>query len=55
MFWCYKNSLMNHEGTKRCLVLCGSEILAILCVIVGKINNMLLCVKFMLICACVMY
>ena len=34
--------------------LCGSEILAILCVIVAKINNMLLCVKLMLICACVM-
>ena len=25
--------------------LCGSEIWAILCVIVGEINNMLLCVK----------
>ena len=35
--------------------LCGSEIWAILCVIVGKINNMLLCVKIMLICAYVMY
>ena len=35
--------------------LCGSEIWAILCVIVGKINNMLLCVKIMLICACAMY
>ena len=34
----------------------GSEIWAILCVIVGKINNMLLCVKkIMLTCACVMY
>ena len=43
------------EGTKRCLVLYGSEIWAILCVIVRKINNMLLCVKFMLLCACVMY
>ena len=32
-----------------------SEICAILCVIVGKINNMLLCEKIMLICACVMY
>ena len=44
-----------HEGTKRCPVLYGSEIWAILCVIVGKINNMLLCVNIMLICACVMY
>ena len=43
------------ERTMRCPVLYGSEILVILCVIVGKINNMLLCVKFMLICACVMY
>ena len=44
-----------HEGTERCTVLCGSKIWAILCVIVGKINNLLLCVKIMLICACVMY
>ena len=29
--------------------LCGFEILAILCVIVGKINNILLCVKIMFI------
>ena len=36
------------EGTKRCPVLYGSEIWAILCVIVGKINNMLF-VKIMLI------
>ena len=34
-------------GTKRCPVLYGSKIWAILCVIVGKINNMLLCVKIM--------
>ena len=43
------------EGTKMCHALYGSEIYVILCVIFGKINNMLLCVKFMLICACVMY
>ena len=36
--------------TMRCPVLYGSEICASLCVIVGKINNILLCVKFMLIC-----
>ena len=42
------------EGTKRCPVLYGSEIWAILCVC-RKINNVLLCVKIMLICACVMY
>ena len=35
------NSVMNREGTKRCLVFYGSEIWAILCFIVGKINNML--------------
>ena len=43
------------EGTKRCPVLYGFEIWAILCVIVGKINNMLLCVKIMLICTSLMY
>ena len=46
---------MNCEGTKMCPVLYGSEIWVILCVIVGKINNMLLCVKFMLICTFLMY
>ena len=43
------------EGTKRCLVLYGFEIWVILCVIVGKINNVLLCVKIMLIYTCLMY
>ena len=52
MFWYHSNSMMNCEGTKRCPVLYGSEIWAILGVIDGKINNMLLCIKFMLICAC---
>ena len=55
MFWCYKNSLTNHEWTKRSSFYVGPRSFAILCVIVGKINNMLLCVKFMLICACMMY
>ena len=55
VFWYHSNSVTNREGTKRYSILYGSEIWAILCVIVGKINNMLLCVKFMLICACVMY
>ena len=45
----------DREGTERCLVLDGFEIWAILCVIVGKINNMLLCVKIMLIYTCLMY
>ena len=55
VFWYHSNSVTNREGTKRCPVVYGSEIWAILYVIVGKINNMLLYVKFMLICACVMY
>ena len=55
MFWYHSNSVTNREGTKRCPVLYASKIWAILCVIVVKINNMLLCVKFMLICASVMY
>ena len=43
------------EGTKRCPVIYGSEIWAILYVIIEKINNMILCVKIMLICTCLMY
>ena len=52
VFWYHSNSVTNREGTKRCPILYGFEIWAILGVIVGKINNMLLCVKLMLICAC---
>ena len=55
VFWYLNNSVTNREGTKRCPVFYRSEILVILCVIVRKINNMLLCVKFMLICVCVIY
>ena len=36
MFWYHNNSMTNREGTKRCPILCGSEICAILCVIVVK-------------------
>ena len=36
VFWYPNNSMNNRGGTKRCLVLCGSEIWAILCVIVVK-------------------
>ena len=43
VFWYHSNSVTNREGNKRCPVLCGSKIWVILCVIVGKINNMLLC------------
>ena len=45
MFWYHSNSGTNRQGTKRCPILYGSESWAILCVIVGKINNMMLCVK----------
>ena len=57
VFLYHSNSVMNCEGTKRCPVLYGSEILIILGVVYcwEKITNMLLCVKIMLICACVMY
>ena len=55
VFWYHSNLVMNREGTKRYPVLYESEIWAILCVIIGKINNMLLYIKFMLICACVIY
>ena len=49
VFWYHSNSVTNCEGTKRCHILYGSEIWVILCVIVGKINNMMLCIKIMLI------
>ena len=55
VFRYHSNSVTNREGTKRCPILYASEIWAILCVIIGKIQYMLLCVKFMLTCACVMY
>ena len=52
VFWYHSNSVTNREGTKWCPVLYGSEILVILYVLLEKKNNnMLLCVKIMLICA----
>ena len=36
VFWYHSNLVMNREGTKRCLVLYGSEIWAILCVLLEK-------------------
>ena len=36
VFWYHSNSMTNREGTKRYHVLSGSEIWAILCVMVGK-------------------
>ena len=36
VFWYHRNSMTNREGTKMCLVLCGSEIWTILCVLVEK-------------------
>ena len=62
MFCCHNNSVSNEKkmvygckGTKRCPILYGSVIWVILCVIAGKINNMLLCVKIKLIRTCLMY
>ena len=55
MFWYHSNSVTNREGTKMCPIVYEFEIWAILYVIVGKINNMLLYVKFMLICVYEMY
>ena len=36
VFWYHDNSAMNREGTKRCPVLYGSEIWAILFVLLEK-------------------
>ena len=36
VFWYHNNSVTNHEGTKRCHVLYGSEIWAILCILLEK-------------------
>ena len=47
--------VQGREGTERDPVLYGSENWVILCVIVGKINNMMLCVKIMFIYTCLMY
>ena len=55
VFWYHGNLVTNRVDTKRCIVVYGSEIWAIFYVIVGKINNMPLYVKFMLICAYGMY
>ena len=55
VFWYPNNLVTNREGTKRYHVFYRFKILTILCVIVRKINNMLLFVKFMLICVCVIY
>ena len=46
VFWYPNNSVKNREGTKRCPVLCGSEIWAVLCVMIFM-NNMQ-CVRIML-------
>ena len=46
VFWYFNNFVMNREGTKRCPVFYGFEILVILCVIVGKMNNMLFVCAF---------
>ena len=46
VFWHPNNSVMNREGTKRRPIFYGSEIWVILCVIVGKMNNMLFVCEF---------
>ena len=55
VFWYNSNSMTNREETKRCSIVYGSEIWAILYIIVGKVNNILSYVKFILIYACGMY
>ena len=50
-----KKKVYGCEGAESFPVLYGSEIWAILCFIARKINNMLLCLKIMLICTCLMY
>ena len=55
VFWYHSNSMTNREGAKRCPVLYESKIWVILYALLEKINNMLICVKIMLIYACVMY
>ena len=55
VFWYHSISVTNREGTKKCPVVYGFDILVILYVIIGKINNILLYIKFMLICAYEMY
>ena len=44
-----------HEETERCPIYVGLRFWSILCVIVGKINNMLLCVQIMFINTCLTY
>ena len=43
------------EGPRGALFYMGSRFLGHFVCIIGKINNMMLYVKIMLICACVMY
>ena len=50
VFWYLNNSVMNYEGAKRCPIFYGSDIWAILCFIVGKMNNMFFFVNFVNIC-----
>ena len=44
-----------HEGTEMCPVYMGSGFGSFCVLLLEKINNILLCVKIMLICACVVY
>ena len=56
MLWYHSNSVTNLKGPRGALFYMGPRFgsFCMLC-IVRKINNMPLCIKIMLICACVMY
>ena len=43
------------DGTERCPVYVGLRFGSFCVLLLEKINNLLLCVKIMLICACVTY
>ena len=48
VFWYHSNSVVNREGTKKCLVLYGSEIWAILCVLLENVvckNHVNMCLS----------
>ena len=51
VFWYHSNLVTNYEKTKRCLVLYGSEIWAILCVVYClKKKNAVVCTNHVNMC-----
>ena len=54
MFWYHSNSMMNREGTKGALFYVGPRFRSFVCYGWKILNNMLFCVKIMLIYVCVM-